>query len=89
MLEEQIEKLTKLIMTIETYAVEETFMFSMMVTGVLWFMVCIYVCVYVSALDEEMDIISTVMFIVGVFILFPIYFVFDVVLSMNLSGVDD
>ena len=89
MLEGQIERLTKLIMTIETYAIEETFMFSMMVVGVLWLMVCIYVCVLASTLDEEMDIISTMMFIVGVFILLPIYFVFDVVLNMNLSGVDD
>ena len=90
MLEGQIERLTKLIMTIETYAIEETFNFALLVIVGLWSMIACYMCLYwATKNDAGFGIITFTWFFVCVFLLYPILVLFTTLLDIDLLEVHD
>ena len=74
---------------LQNYAINYTLEMAALLIVMIWFVVCLNICYRSAMEDEEMNRFAFFIFFMGMFFLFPVYFVFDIILGMNLSGVDD
>ena len=81
-----IEKIMK-IPVIETI-IEHPLEAGIFLGLLIWFMISINIC-YGHSKEGELDAISFTMFFLGVFFLMPIFYLTDIILGMNFSGVDN
>tara|TARA_R110000824_G_scaffold9772_1_gene43202 strand:+ start:53 stop:328 length:276 start_codon:yes stop_codon:yes gene_type:complete len=89
-LKELVKELVKMRMEeLGGYIFNHTLEMAALLVAMVWLVICLNMCYRGAEGDEDMDKFAFFMFFMGMYFLFPVYFVFDIVLGMNLSGVDD
>tara|TARA_R110000751_G_scaffold302104_1_gene415921 strand:+ start:407 stop:691 length:285 start_codon:yes stop_codon:yes gene_type:complete len=89
-LKELVKELVKMRMEeLEEYVINYPLETMGLLVAMGWFIMCLNMCYRSAEGDEDMDKFAFFMFFMGMYLLFPVYFVFDIILGMNLSGVDD